>query len=121
MTSVLLADDHPFLRAGVEAILRGTQYELVAMVSSGSEALEAIAEHDPAITPQAPALAERLRASGKQFTTFIYLATEHGFFNPARPSYRKDAAELSYQRTLHFLDEQLRSTQRVGRARLASV
>ena len=49
MTSVLLADDHPFLRAGVEAILRGTQYELVAMVSSGSEALEAIAEHDPAI------------------------------------------------------------------------
>jgi carboxymethylenebutenolidase len=65
------------------------------------------AEHDPAITPQVPALAERLRAQGKQLTTFVYLATEHGFFNPARPVYRRDAAELAYERTLQFLSDRL--------------
>lgn len=77
------------------------------------------AEHDPSITPQAPALAERLRASGKQFTTFIYLATEHGFFNPARPSYRREAAELAYERTLQFLNEHLAQKTRIT-ARTAS-
>jgi carboxymethylenebutenolidase len=65
------------------------------------------AEHDPTITPHVPALAERLRAQGKQLTTFVYLASEHGFFNPARPAYRKDAAELAYERTLQFLRERL--------------
>lgn len=49
MTSVLLADDHPFLRAGVEAMLRGSRYQIVATVASGEAALEAIAAHDPAI------------------------------------------------------------------------
>jgi carboxymethylenebutenolidase len=72
------------------------------------------AEHDPGITPQVPALAERLRALGKQLTTFVYLATEHGFFNPARPVYRRDAAELAYERTLHFLDQQLRGAVQPG-------
>jgi two-component system, NarL family, nitrate/nitrite response regulator NarL len=49
VTSILLADDHPFLRAGVEALLRGSQYNLVAMASTGEEALDAIAEHNPTI------------------------------------------------------------------------
>lgn len=49
MTTILLADDHPFLRAGVEAILRGTAYEIVATVAHGSEALQAIKAFDPDI------------------------------------------------------------------------
>ena len=49
MISVLLADDHPFMRAGVEAVLRGSRYELVATVSDGEAALAAVARHDPAI------------------------------------------------------------------------
>jgi two-component system nitrate/nitrite response regulator NarP len=49
MTSVLLADDHPFMRAGVEAVLRGTRFDIVAMVSDGEEALAAVARHDPDI------------------------------------------------------------------------
>jgi two-component system nitrate/nitrite response regulator NarL len=49
LTSVLLADDHPFMRAGVEAVLRGSQYDLIAMVSDGDAALAAVAQHDPDI------------------------------------------------------------------------
>lgn len=49
MTSVLLADDHPFMRAGVEAVLRGSRFEIVATAGDGEEALAAIAAHDPQI------------------------------------------------------------------------
>ena len=49
MTSVLLADDHPFMRTGVEAVLRGTRFEIVAMANDGEEALAAVARHDPEI------------------------------------------------------------------------
>lgn len=49
MTRILLADDHPMIQAAVEAMLRGTGYELVAGATSGAEALQAISEHDPEI------------------------------------------------------------------------
>lgn len=47
--SVLVADDHGFIRAGVEAVLRGTRFHVVAATASGEETLDAIASHDPAI------------------------------------------------------------------------
>jgi len=47
--SVLVADDHSFIRAGVAAVLRGTRFQIVADTASGEETLEAIATHDPAI------------------------------------------------------------------------
>ncbi len=49
MSTILLADDHAFIRAGVEAVLAGTAYNLVATATNGREALEAIARHDPDI------------------------------------------------------------------------
>lgn len=49
MTTVLLADDHPFMRAGVEAVLRGSPYQLLATVSDGDAALAAVKQHDPDI------------------------------------------------------------------------
>ena len=49
MTRILLADDHPMIQAAVEAMLRGSGYQLVAKASTGAEALEAIANHDPEI------------------------------------------------------------------------
>lgn len=49
MIPVLVADDHGFIRAGVEAVLRGTRYSVVAGAASGEETLDAIATHDPAI------------------------------------------------------------------------
>ena len=49
MTRILLADDHPMIQAAVEAMLRGSDYELIAKAGSGNEALREIAEHDPEI------------------------------------------------------------------------
>ncbi|WP_298290513.1 response regulator transcription factor [Novosphingobium sp.] len=49
MIPVLVADDHGFIRAGVEAVLRGSRFQIVAATASGEETLAAIATHDPAI------------------------------------------------------------------------
>lgn len=49
MISVLVADDHTMIRAGVEAILHGSRFRMVAGAASGEETLDAIAQHDPAI------------------------------------------------------------------------
>ena len=49
MIPVLVADDHSFIRAGVEAVLRGSRFCVVAGTASGEETLDAIATHDPAI------------------------------------------------------------------------
>lgn len=49
MISVLIADDHGFIRAGVEAVLRGSRFQIVAATASGEETLAAIDTHDPVI------------------------------------------------------------------------
>jgi two-component system, NarL family, nitrate/nitrite response regulator NarL len=46
---VVLADDHPFIRSGVESVLKGSGFEVVASVGTGAEALAAIARCDPGI------------------------------------------------------------------------
>ena len=46
---VILADDHALMRSGVEGLLAGSGFEVVASVATGAAALAAIAEHDPAI------------------------------------------------------------------------
>lgn len=47
MTSVIIADDHPFLREGVRTVLTGAGLEVAAAVGDGDDALEAIERHDP--------------------------------------------------------------------------
>lgn len=49
MIPVLVADDHGFIRAGVEAVLRGTRFSVVAATASGEETLAAIKTHNPEI------------------------------------------------------------------------
>lgn len=49
MISVLLADDHAFIRAGVEAVLANSAYRIVASVGTGAEALAAVKAHNPAV------------------------------------------------------------------------
>lgn len=49
MIPLLVADDHGFIRAGVEAVLRGSRFTIVATTASGEETLDAIKTHDPAI------------------------------------------------------------------------
>lgn len=47
MTRIVLADDHPFLRTGVEAVLRNAGIEIAASAGDGDEALEAVGTTDP--------------------------------------------------------------------------
>lgn len=49
MIPVLVADDHGFIRAGVEAVLRGTRFGVCGSAASGEETLDAVLTHDPAI------------------------------------------------------------------------
>lgn len=49
MIPIIIADDHAFIRAGVESVLRDTRYEVVASATNGREALELIEQFDPAI------------------------------------------------------------------------
>lgn len=49
MTRVLIADDHPFLLAGVRAVLDAAGMDVVAAVADGDAALDAVAAHDPQV------------------------------------------------------------------------
>ena len=46
---ILVADDHGFIRAGVDAVLQGSRFVVVAGAASSEETLDAIRDHDPAI------------------------------------------------------------------------
>lgn len=47
MTTVLLADDHPIIVSGVEALLRKTAYKLVGSFSEGEAVLAALSDIAP--------------------------------------------------------------------------
>ena len=49
MTRVLVADDHPLMLSGIEAVLRGTAYEIVAKVKEGAAVLDALSATRPDI------------------------------------------------------------------------
>jgi two-component system nitrate/nitrite response regulator NarP len=42
MTRLLIADDHPFLVAGLQAILEDSEFDIVGIVNNGQAALEAV-------------------------------------------------------------------------------
>jgi DNA-binding NarL/FixJ family response regulator len=44
---VLIADDHPIMLSGLEAILRGSDYEVVAKVTDGAAVIEELAVRAP--------------------------------------------------------------------------
>ena len=72
MTRILLADDHPMIRTGIEVLLRDSGYELAGMAANGAEALEAVDRLQPDIIVldlQMPAgggmeVLRKLRANG---------------------------------------------------------
>ena len=49
MKRILLADDHPMIRAALEALLRDTSFEIVGMVGTGEAALRDIDRLEPDI------------------------------------------------------------------------
>src|SRR6185503_287423 len=54
-----------------------------------------------------PAYEEALKENKKEYTAYIYPGVNHRFHNDTTPHSDKAAAELAFQRTIDFLQEQL--------------
>jgi len=54
-----------------------------------------------------PAYEAALKASGKDYTAYMYEGANHGFHNDTTPRYDEDAAKLAWQRTLDFFKKNL--------------
>jgi carboxymethylenebutenolidase len=50
---------------------------------------------------------EKIKAAYPKVPLYIYPGCGHGFFNPAQPTYNKDAAALLFKRTIEFFDRTL--------------
>lgn len=79
MTRLLLADDHPMIRAALEVLLRDTGFEIVGMAGSGEATLRALDELRPDLLlldiqmPDGTGIdvLRRLRAAGSQLRVVL--------------------------------------------------
>ena len=67
------------------------------------------ASADTRITGGWPAFESVLKAHKVRYQAFIYPNTQHGFHNDTTPRYDEAAAKLSWQRTLAFFKENLKT------------
>lgn len=66
------------------------------------------AENDPFNPAKSGASMEQeLKAAGRPVTVFTYPGTRHWFFEENRPEYDAEAEQLSWERTIAFLHQQL--------------
>lgn len=66
------------------------------------------AEDDAFANPNATLIAAELKQRGKAFEFHSYPGTKHAFFNDTRPEvYHRQAAELSFERTVAFFRQKL--------------
>jgi carboxymethylenebutenolidase len=66
------------------------------------------AENDPRINAGWPDYEAALKAAGVQYVRYLYPGTQHGFNNDTTPRYDEAAATLAWQRTIDFLNKNLR-------------
>jgi len=64
---------------------------------------------DERINAAWPAYEAALKAAGVRYTAHQYPGTQHGFNNDTTPRYDQGAAQLAWQRTLAFFNQQLRT------------
>ena len=57
-----------------------------------------------------PPYEEALKAAGKKYTRYVYEGAEHSFNSETNTGYNKGAAELSWMRTISFMNEHLRQS-----------
>jgi carboxymethylenebutenolidase len=56
-----------------------------------------------------PSYEEALIANNVEYTAFFYEGTNHGFHNNSTPRFDKEAADLAWERTMTFFNENLKS------------
>ena len=66
------------------------------------------AELDKRVNAGWPTYKKDLEDNNKEFEAFIYPNVNHGFHNDTTPRYDKEAAELSWNRTIAFFDKNLK-------------
>jgi carboxymethylenebutenolidase len=66
------------------------------------------ASNDAGVNAGIPAYEAALKANNKAYTLYVYEGTQHGFHNDTTPRYDEAAAKLAWQRTLDFLNKNLR-------------
>ncbi len=66
------------------------------------------AELDKRITDDSPAYEKALKDNKKKYAAYVYPNVNHGFHNNTTPRYDKEAAELSWKRTIDFFNEYLK-------------
>lgn len=64
-------------------------------------------ELDQRINAGWPDYEKALKANKKEYTAYIYANANHGFHNDTTPRYDKEAAELSWKRTIDFFSKHL--------------
>lgn len=67
------------------------------------------AELDKRINASWPQYEQQLQANKAQYQAYTYQDANHGFHNDSTSRYSKKDAELAWQRSLNFFDEQLKS------------
>ena len=65
-------------------------------------------EDDKMIAKGVPKLESALESHGKSFETHSYAGAGHSFMNDTRGSFRPDAADDAWKRTISFLDATLK-------------
>jgi len=103
--ALLVPSDRPNLRATV--VYYGT-YTGGFLTRSTAPVLGHFAEDDAFEPAESVAELEKaLRDAEREATFYTYPGTGHWFAEPSRDAYRRDAAELAFERTVTFLRERL--------------
>ena len=103
----LFATRFPDMSAGVPYYGGQPKPEDAAKVKS--PLLLHYASEDERITSGWPAYEKVLKEHGVKCQAFVYPGTQHGFHNDTTPRYDEAAAKLSWQRTLDFFAQNLKS------------
>jgi carboxymethylenebutenolidase len=101
-----LATRLPDLGAGVAFYGSAAPLEDVANIKA--PLMIQSAETDERINAGWPAYEAALKAAGVRYERHLYPGTQHGFNNDTTPRYDAAAAKLAWQRTVEFLDKNLR-------------
>lgn len=100
-----LATQVPFLRAGVPFYGAAAPLDGVAQINAKLQLH--FASDDARFNEMWPPYEAALNANQKQYQTFTYDGTVHGFNNDTTPRYNKTAADLAWSRAIAFLKAEL--------------